>query len=36
MESHFAFLDYVKAFDRVKKETNCLKYYKANTFPMYQ
>ena len=28
------FHDYVKAFDRVKRE-NCLKNYKAKTFPIY-
>jgi hypothetical protein len=29
LETHLAFLDCVKAFNRVTKEANCSKYYKA-------
>jgi len=34
LETHLAFHDYVKAFDRVKRE-NCLKNHKAKIFPIY-
>jgi hypothetical protein len=35
LETHLAFLDCVKAFDRVTKEANCSKYYKAKLLSIY-
>jgi hypothetical protein len=35
LETHLAFRDCVKAFDRVTKEANCLKYCKAKILPIY-
>jgi len=35
LETYLAFLDCVKAFDRVTEEANCSKYYKAKILPIY-